>query len=165
MQRVNEAWGVLRDPEQRRSYDLTLPMGGPARPPRTRPASSPTPAARPPAAARRAAEPEEVPDSWFLWLARVAPVILVLGTLMVILVVTAVARDDPAPTRPAADPDVGSCVVVTGSEVLEVPCDGDEDAQVVDATGVDDICPAGTLARMGAEGATFCLDPSGGSDG
>lgn len=163
MQRVNEAWTVLRDEQHRRDYDLTLSPhsrrvsggGEPARP-KARPAPTP-----PRPASRSRSEPESVPDTWFLWMVRVAPLLFVMAVLVVIFVVTAFARSEPGSTPGSGGPGIGDCVQLSGADLVPTPCDGSEDAQIVAYPDLGGSCPAGTLGRTLVDPQVVCLRPSG----
>lgn len=146
MRRVNEAWAVLRDPARKAEYDRRLTAASPrsssngaartgsgsgAR--HSRPAGTTSPPSPPRTSATEGyvysgplSEPDEggppptgAASAW-LWIARLAPLLLIGGVLAFIFVITAFARGGSPndPVRPVGA--VGQCVTFPVSE-LSIP--------------------------------------------
>lgn len=170
---VNEAWRVLRDPEQRRLYDASRraearhrgadASGAPA-----------TTVARPGTgdADSDAGDLDPTGDEDLVdvlgpmtavqaGLVRHLPWLLVAGMLIGIFVLSAYAdRDDGAGERPASRAAaVGDCLdIPTGTATTIVTCDGPHDFEVVARVVRAEACPAGTEARRLAVDQRFdCL--------
>ena len=149
MAAVNQAWWVLRDPQRRRAYDLTLP-GPSARPSATSSApvvddEPPAPAARP--SVNPLARDQDPPR--FPW--RLMAVLAAIG-IAVILIGVAIA----SPTEPRPPDNVlttGSCVVIQqNGDAAEVDCSTDHDAVVITLVAFDERCEFGLEAHRDRQG-------------
>ena len=126
---ANTAWNVLRDPDRRRDYDLTLP--GPSAPSSSgaRATTATTAARRPDGAvgARPAPSGVVVPaERASLW--KFAPIVVLLAVLLGILIVSAYAQagDDavaPLGSSSGSDlvPDIDDCVMVVLVDGVRAP--------------------------------------------
>jgi hypothetical protein len=154
MQRVNEAWSVLRDPVRRAEYDRALARVATATVPPAQRASRThdeepdldTPIAH------TLAEPGDLGVS----IARMVPWIAIAVVLGAIFVFTAFAgnhrSDDPQAL-------LGSCVSLIGASSVErVPCTSPNDGRVERVVGASSGCTSGSTARR--QGSSWlCLGP------
>jgi hypothetical protein len=150
MRRLNQAWRVLGDADQRRRYDEA----------RARPAAPGGTVVEPQPGPTRAAGDDL---GWEAPVLRrrpfLRPSVVVLAVLAVIFVVTAYAGSWPgqqpgAPTatapRTSVMSPVGMCLAATPASGLNVlvPCSTPNDGQVLaEVSGVDE-CPPGTVGRV-----------------
>lgn len=161
MKEANQAWYVLRDPQRRYRYDLTLAEpNGPTRSARVATSHSTG------VGGERAASGVVVPAahaSYYRWV----PVVLIVLVLGGILVFSAYAtsQDGVTPTGPTTtEPEypVGSCVLVaaldTGPQPVRVAC-GTGNSAVVDSTvATPRPCPPDTIALpLDDNRTTLCL--------
>ncbi len=170
MRRVNEAWRVLGDRDERRAYDRRL-SGVPANGAGVRIDDGVTridPRLLDPSLLdhrRRVAEAEA--DAKKVAFLRYVPWVTFLGLLAAIFVFTAVqtGRDSSPPPTTVAGPDLGvpanACVRrIAGGGLLEVPCDGPRDGVVIGARLPDGICPNGTALEVQVKAdLVACLAP------
>jgi hypothetical protein len=159
MQQVNEAWRILRDPASRAAYDRALASSG-IRMPKL---NVPRPAARP-----RVEEPDfdtpfqhtpARPGDIGVSVARLVPWISIAVVLIAIFVFTAFA----GPKHKAATPQdyVGQCVSsASGSDIVQVPCEGPNDGKVVLVANTPSACPAGSASRVVTSTSYLCLQPA-----
>jgi len=172
---ANAAWNVLRDPDRRAEYDLSLPSGpsASARPTgSTWSASSSGSTRRGPIPADRPGPPSGyvVPAAHAsLW--RYAPIVVILTVLVGILVVSAYATaKDSGPTsdtlaRPAA-PAVGDCILVAfisnGKVPVPVTCGTRDSYRVQSWVNTPQPCAPGSDALpLSDQKTTLCLVPAG----
>jgi hypothetical protein len=166
MQRVNEAWGVLRDPARRSDYDralarttvAALPMSPPARwAPAEDADLGPDPDTPIP-------HPLAAPGDIGIVIVRIAPWLVLATILVAIYVFTAFARSD----RPAADPGRlldrcvsidASSVVAASSVIAAVSCDDANDGRVERVVHTSGECPLGSTARHHGS-SWLCLVPA-----
>jgi hypothetical protein len=144
MAELNEAFRVLRDPEKRRRYDLTL-RG--------------VPVAEMPAWVVQ--DVDDVPPPSMVGIRRF-PWLLIVAAMFVIFVASAFVGGKSSTSDPV-DGVVrpGSCVVATsGGQVAEAACTGAYDGTVNSLVGFDADCPFGTLAfRSTATPLKVCVTP------
>ncbi len=145
---VNEAWRVLRDPQLRRDYDLSLPMG-PASPRAGGPATSRV--AGPAPGSAMASSPSVVHPAFdrlasyqqparFPW--RFMAVLASIGILIVLLGVIITKPSKPLPPDNLLLP--GSCVVVQpNGDAAEVNCTQAHDGIVQVVVPFGETCPSG----------------------
>jgi hypothetical protein len=167
MQRLNEIWAVLGDPESRRRYDQQLT--GPPRPARP---SDPLPDAAPPPPT-----PDEprARTGHLGSFGLLRPSVIILAVLFLIFIVTAYAGHSPAagpgiaPTVTAsssvtavnhtvasggaavtAPPPalVGRCIQDQGPAVLIVPCSQRPNSLIVATMPASARCPTGTVGYL-----------------
>jgi hypothetical protein len=169
MQEINAAWSVLRSPGRRAAYDEELARARrqAAAPPSPRPGTSagvdfadqlvdptdPVPAGLRPGRRR---------------LGRWAPVLVVLGVLVGMMVATAYAAHKPSTdqTPPGVEVNTaqflsGSCVAVyPGPVVEETPCDGPNSGRIASTVDYPRPCPPDTdpFSLIGRQ-LTLCLVP------
>ena len=155
MAEVNQAWWVLRDPDRRRQYDLSLPMAGP-----------------PPSVVPRAAAPSETASATFVepahnpfaryenparfpW--RFMAVLASIGILIVLLGVIITKPAKPPPADNLLQP--GSCVTVQDNgDAAEVNCTEAHDGVVDVVVGFDALCPTGDDPHRDRQGlGTACI--------
>lgn len=167
MAELNAAWEVLRNPASRAAYDRSLagedlvgPRRRSAEPDVHRQAAVLVPDLGP----RRADRPGGRVPSGCLWA-------IALGVAGVVAVAALIALGDdggpPVDVRTREALGRGACVIVqrdgTAATVLEVPCDQDHDAVVVDRTTFPQPCPSGTTAILLDDNRTVvCLEARGG---
>lgn len=157
MAEVNEAWRVLRDPERRRDYDLSLPMPGEARRvcraaprnvARSTPSSTPAPFVEP---ARNPLARYQSPAR-FPW--RFMAVLASIGILVVLLGVIINKPAKPQPPDNLLQP--GSCVVLQPNrDAAEVNCTDPHDGVVDVVVGFDQQCPPGDDPHRDRQGRGF----------
>jgi hypothetical protein len=158
MKAANDAWGVLRNPDRRRAYDLALR-------PTTSPSTVPPRGPAAPAAPRR---PEDfvVARSHHPFLA-FGPVVLLVLVVIVLLVWSAVETADDAagpsgPGTTAVRFEVGSCLLVaalqTGPAPVPVDCGTRNAARVQSTVDTPRPCPPDTLGvPVPGERTTLCV--------
>lgn len=160
MREINEAWQVLRDPEERRRYDQAR-LGTS----RSRPAATPRPSKPPSSMPAVVDEDDDLVDvagdmgAVKAGLFRLGPwgiLILVFGLIFVVSAY-ATAEDEPMPARPTSE--VGSCVdVETGPVTTVVPCDGPHELRIVGRIADGGRCPEGTeKRRLATDGYLECV--------
>ena len=157
MAAVNQAWWVLRDPERRRAYDLSLP--GPSS--GSASGSSSGSSSRPSAAATSVVDDGPPPRASFNPLSRYQDpprfpwrFMAVLATIGIAVILIGVAFASPSTPRP---PDnvltTGSCVVIqSNGDAAEVDCASAHDAVVVTLVGFDERCEFGLEAHRDRQG-------------
>jgi molecular chaperone DnaJ len=163
MAEVNEAWWVLRDPQRRRDYDLSLPMG-PSAPRPTGSATSRSAAATPTAARPSSASvvhptfdrlASYQQPARFPW--RFMAVLASIGILVVLVGVIITKPSKPLPPDNLLLP--GSCVVVQqNGDAAEVNCSDAHDGVVQVVVPFGDTCPNGTDPHRDRQGmGTACI--------
>jgi molecular chaperone DnaJ len=166
MAEVNQAWWVLRDPQRRRDYDLSLPYGGPAprsatgAPPRTGARTS-SPVSPPASTPRTVAHPafdrvvNYAEPARFPW--RFMAVLASIGILVVLLGVIIAKPAKPIP--PDNVLTAGSCVAVQpNDDVAEVNCTDIHDGVVEVVVTFGERCPTGTEPHRDRQGmGTACI--------
>ncbi|MFT3854329.1 MAG: DnaJ domain-containing protein [Ilumatobacteraceae bacterium] len=149
MAAINEAWSVLREPDRRRAYDLSLarpsaPGGGPARPtvdddepllPPRRPSFNPL---------ARYQDPPRFPWRLMFVLAGIGTVVVLVGVAI---------SSPPKPRPPDNVLTTGSCVVIqSNGDAAEVDCTAAHDAVVVTLVAFDERCEAGLEPHRDRQG-------------
>ena len=112
--------------------------------------------------------PAAAPASTRGWFRQFLPVLVILGTLVVVLVATAYASTRPKDVSVQTKERfaAGSCVIVTfdaaGEKVAdEVPCSGRTSGRVVAKVDFPRPCPLGTVAvPFPADKVSLCLSPT-----
>ncbi|MEO5724043.1 MAG: DnaJ domain-containing protein [Ilumatobacteraceae bacterium] len=145
MAEVNRAWWVLRDPQRRREYDLSLSIPtGPAAPT----ASRVTPEARRvepmynPFAQYQ--DPPRFPWRFMAFLASVGIAIVLIGVIIT-------KPQAPRPLDNLLRP--GSCVSIQpNGDAAEVVCDDPHDAVVVELVSFGERCPTDTEEHRDRQG-------------
>lgn len=157
MAAINDAWSVLRDPDRRRAYDLSLAGPSVRDDASTR---APVDDDEPPLPPRRPSfnplaryqDPPRFP--WRL--------MFVLAGIGIVVVLVGVAISSPPKPRP---PDnvltTGSCVVIqSNGDAAEVDCSAAHDAVVVTLVAFDERCEAGLEAHRDRQGMGIaCVKP------
>ena len=179
---ANAAWNVLRDPDRRAEYDLSLPSGpswsgrpdgstmsaGSAR--SAGPAGASSPGGRIPADRPTPPSGHVVPAAHAsLW--RYAPIVVVLTLLVGILVVSAyaTAKDSGPPSDTlarVAAPAVDDCILVAfisnGKVPVPVTCGTRDSYRVQSWVNTPQACPPGSDALpLSDQKTTLCLVPAG----
>lgn len=186
MREVNDAWAVLRNPAARAAYDSQLAAASPALAGRsagggagaggvadrsaasTPPAAAPYERVEPEVADVEPVRPAAAPAATRGWFRQFLPVLVILGTLVVVLVATAYASTRPKDVSVQTKERfaAGSCVIVTfdaaGEKVAdEVPCSGRTSGRVVAKVDFPRPCPLGTVAvPFPADKVSLCLSPT-----
>ena len=179
MRRVNQAWSVLGDAEQRAAYDRRVVPQAPKPGERAGVNTSDGVTRIDPRlldpdflVARREAQLEQISGRGAVVL-RMAPIVAVLGLLAAILVFTAYARDAVTPPTPStiAGPSLGQgiaandCVqIMSGPSFIETECGPNAAGRVIGAYELDGggSCPLGTIQEVVlTNGLVACLASAG----
>ena len=166
MAEINAAWEVLRNPASRAAYDEQLAGGSPAT--ARVPARAGGGATRPVSFADQLVDPTRVgagDERSSRRLGRWAPVLVIVGLVVVIAALAINASRQPSSPAPPGVQlqteqfQVGSCVVVlAGPDAVTVPCDEPNSGKISATTDYPRPCPpATTTVALVARQITLCL--------